>query len=662
MAVWLTFFCFAFLGIGLVLVPGFLVLLSIGFSKQDSLMLSPAISLFLYCAAGIVLSSVGVFASWASVLAVVAAETVVLVGLVRFVLGRSRAPRDLKEQPITPHMWAYVALYLIAGLGISVFVFAKSLDGPYSFCTSSDYSFHISLVRSFLDSGSFSVLHCDLYPDSIREASFYPAAWHVFSAVLASLTGSVTMAGNITNFIVLAFIFPMSCLALFSRLFKDNFGALVSGSVLCLSFVGFPWILLIWGQLSSNLMSFALVPSFVVLFWDLLLSASGREACMKFIALLMGASSLVFAQTNGLFTAGIFCIPLIFVFANSKLDQKKSASRLLKVLVNAGIALCLVAIWALAFKAPFLQSVVGVNRSFDMSLVQALKNVLAPSFGSLQEPQPLLGVFVLIGLVAAMMKKGQRPLGFLYIGVAAIYVINDAFTGEFQHFFSGFWYNDYYRTGAMVVLVAIPLACLGVQAIVNLVGSVFSRGGQRVAAAVLSCALLLLNFVPLGSAFGFDPSKAVTSEKESLSQLYSMDYSEGMTAEEWSFVEEAQGIVGDSLVLNISVDGSGFLYAYNDMNVYLRRIYPWPTSEDGQYLANNLCNIATDTRVQEIVNSLNARYVLLLDANGADDGGSVISYMYDEQYWRGILQITPETPGFKLLLSENDMRLYEIVE
>lgn len=98
------------------------------------------------------------------------------------------------------------------------------------------------------------------------------------------------------------------------------------------------------------------------------------------------------------------------------------------------------------------------------------------------------------------------------------------------------------------------------------------------------------------------------------------------------------------------------------MNVYLRRIYPWPQTEEGQYIANNLCNLATDSKVRDIVESLKARYVLMLDANGAEDDGSVISYMYDESQWQGILDITPDTPGFKLLLSQGDMRLYEIAD
>lgn len=657
MTAWLLFFSFAFLGIVFSCLPGFLVFRSFRFSSQDSLALAPALSVFLYCVSGICLNILGIFATWVSMLI---ATGVVVGALIVAGCILMRAHSNELSVAVVGHSWSYLFIYLVAGIVITTFVFVRALDGPYSFCTSSDYSYHISLVRSFIDSGSYSTLHCSLYPEVIQSAGFYPAAWHVFSAILASLIGSVTMAGNITNFVVMAFVLPMGCYALLSRIFKKDSIALLCGSFLCLCFVGYPWILLIWGQLSSNLMSFALVPAFVALFWRLLESKSSCLSIVNLFTLLLCAGSITFAQTNGLFTAGVFCIPLIFRFASSKLRANKKLGLLLRISIYVGIAFVIVAAWVLAYKAPFLQGVVGVNRSYDLSFLQAIKNVLKLQFGSLSGSQLLLGAIVLVGLFVAITHSTYRPLALLYIGVAFIYIINDACVGEFQHFISGFWYNDYYRTGAMVALAAVPLACLALNALTDLFDNLFPKL-KKPFVFVLAVACLLGNFLPLPSVFGLQLSEGMEALEASAANLYSMDFPEGITAEEWPFIAEVQEIVGDSLVLNISVDGSGFLYAYNGMNVYLRRIYPWPTTDESSYLADNLCNFATDAKVQEIVASLDAKYVLLLDANGAEDGGSVVSYMYDESYWQGILNITADTPGFKLILSQGDMRLYEIV-
>ena len=64
--------------------------------------------------------------------------------------------------------------------------------------------------------------------------------------------------------------------------------------------------------------------------------------------------------------------------------------------------------------------------------------------------------------------------------------------------------------------------------------------------------------------------------------------------------------------------------------------------------------------VQRLVNDLDARYVLMLDVQGSDHR-TTTTIRYKEENWRGIETIDEQTPGFKLLLSEDDMRLYEIV-
>ena len=56
---------------------------------------------------------------------------------------------------------------------------------------------------------------------------------------------------------------------------------------------------------------------------------------------------------------------------------------------------------------------------------------------------------------------------------------------------------------------------------------------------------------------------------------------------------------------------------------------------------------------------LDARYVMLLgDPSG--DNPTKLGLRYEEKNWVGIETIAEDTPGFKLILSEGDMRLYEI--
>ena len=53
-------------------------------------------------------------------------------------------------------------------------------------------------------------------------------------------------------------------------------------------------------------------------------------------------------------------------------------------------------------------------------------------------------------------------------------------------------------------------------------------------------------------------------------------------------------------------------------------------------------------------------YVLLLDQGVSRKKGTWLAQYKDPESWRGIDSITDDTPGFKPILSDGEMRLYEI--
>lgn len=81
--------------------------------------------------------------------------------------------------------------------------------------------------------------------------------------------------------------------------------------------------------------------------------------------------------------------------------------------------------------------------------------------------------------------------------------------------------------------------------------------------------------------------------------------------------------------------------------------------EASEVIRTRLCDIAESEEVARAVEDAGARYVLMLDDKSGEDR-TVLSLRYSEDKWRGIESITEETPGFKLVLSEGDMRLYQI--
>ena len=95
--------------------------------------------------------------------------------------------------------------------------------------------------------------------------------------------------------------------------------------------------------------------------------------------------------------------------------------------------------------------------------------------------------------------------------------------------------------------------------------------------------------------------------------------------------------------------------------MYYRR-FSLPSSEaetkESQLIRNHLFEISYNRDVRSACDKLGLKYVLILDLNEQDNPHHFWSYFPDQ--WEGIETINDDTPGFKTVLSEGSMRLYEI--
>lgn len=664
--VWLTFalaICFC---VAVLYVPGYLVGRAVSLERFASVAVAPAFSVVALVILGVILNAAHVRCDGWMLLLACAALCLLIYGACRVLRGlRGVDGRTHLTRNAVDSEWMLVALYVGVAAAVSLVVFVHAMGDPVSFSRNDDITVHLSVVRGFLDSGTFSTLNVTKYLDLGESGGYYPAAWHVVTAVVASLVGNqVALATNAMILVVCVFVLPVGLLFLLRQLFLDNKLALYAGSLFSVAFCGYPWGFVVFGQLLSNLLSFALIPGALGLLISSL-NASGPSKSGFAVAYAYSMISVALAQPNGAFTLGIWSV----AFAVSHLWSKRSDGYWSGK--RTAIILCFIACaaWVLLFVAPPLQGVVTYSWKSTLSVPKAIVAGLLFMFTNREGVQPFLTVLVLLGIAKTLKDRRLRWLSVSYIAAFSFYVIDVATDGFVKQLLTGFWYTDYYRTGAMTALFAIPLAVLGFAWLVKLGTSLIGKTrlgrqgscGSRAMAVVLVVLLAVCQFAPMRFAFGkTDVRPGLMKIHAEVSSRYSWE--KGLTSEEDAFAKRVMSIAGRDCVVNVPSDGSCWSYGVEGLNTLFRRSATAGPSGSEPYatvLRTKLCDYAASDEVRDAVEETGARYVMLLDDKSCDDR-TVVKLRYKEEDWVGIESITQDTPGFTLVLSEGDMRLYQI--
>ena len=663
---WLTFALAICLGVVVLYVPGYLVGRAVSLERFASVAVAPAFSVAALVILGIVLNAAHVRCDGWMLLLACAALCLLVYGVCCGLCGlRGCDGRTYSSRNAVDSKWVLVALYVGVAAVVSLVVFVHAMGDPVSFSRNDDTTVHLSVVRGFLDSGTFSTLNVTKYLDLWESGGYYPAAWHVVTAVVASLVGNqVALATNAMIFVVCVFVLPVGVLYLLRQLFPDNKLALYAGSLFSVAFCGCPWGFVVFGQLLSNLLSFALIPGALGLLIGGL-NVSGPSKSGFAVVYTCSMISVALSQPNGAFTLGIWSVAFAVSFLWGRHSDGRCSGK------RAAIILCLVACaaWVLLFIAPPLQGVVTYSWKPTLSIPKAIVAGLLFMFTNREGVQPFLTVLVLLGIAKTLKDRSLRWLSVSYITAFSFYVIDVATDGFVKQLLTGFWYTDYYRTGAMTALFAIPLAVLGFAWLVKLGTSLLGKTrlgrqgscGSRAMAVVLVVLLAVCQFAPVRFAFGkTDVRPGLMKIHAEVGSRYSWE--KGLTSEEDEFVKRVMSIAGRDCVVNVPSDGSCWSYGVEGINTMFRRSATAGPSGSEPYatvLRTKLCDYAASDEVRDAVEETGARYVMLLDDKSCDDR-TVVKLRYKEEDWVGIESIAQDTPGFTLVLSEGDMRLYQI--
>ena len=715
---WLEFFQSVVVIIALLYVPGVILLHASGMPKPWALVSAPLISCALFFIEGEIFSALNIPIPLAVMVLVPLLIAVLVNGYVFYVAHKNKedlnGEKPVKSEAIragkqsTSPVPAFICeelpfwmplLYVAIGLLTVGFLFLPTLPSASSFVQGWDIVHHLDVTQAMIESQKYSSIHYDFY--STVEASitpwepgtsgFYPSGWNIIVALTTQLVSTtVPIAGNALNFVSAAIIFPLSICSVIAKVLPKHRIALISGAFVCLAFFVFPWSLLIYGPIFPNTVAFCVMPSIWWIFMQMTRSKTPKHDLIWLIVIfVLGLITLFILHPSTIFSSIVVLLPWSFArIGESKRRVVLFGKQIKPVTLAYAFFIFALVIWSVFY---YVLIVRGVALNFWWSAYSSLQDAILHALGmdfigqsyaggELVSPQPILSICVLVGAVWTFKHKQARWMvsAFMYLSILCIFIIT--FDVPLKGYLSGFWYTDPFRIAASCVIMAIPLAALGLATLAEAALETFASWREKaslaqtkaqtcvfctvwakplIAGAVIACVVVLNYVVPMPNLKSEEPIPAATAFKQASEKAYGDHYI--LTSEELEFLRRVElAVPAGAVIANLPQDGSLWAYGTNDLHVLWRFPNGYDASERpaSAILRKRLNRIASDPEVLQTVRDLNVQYVLIL--NNVVDYSNAVTSTYKPGTFRGITQITDTTPGFEVVLEEGSMRLYKI--
>lgn len=573
-------------------------------------------------------------------------------------------------------------LLVFVGIGavVAAYAWLSLMDGVTAFSRTIDNSTHMSMVRTMVTTGSYSTLNVATYVGGA--VGFYPAAWHIVTAMMADVCKlDIPVAENASLFVFSALVYQAGWYALLSTL-VSNKRIVLAGSFAASAFAAFPWRLLTWGLLVSNLAAYALMPAAATVF--ILLSSDGasmRRRVGCFVTLCFSGVAVVAAQPNAFFSLVVMLTPycvyrVVQVVSAAKAPLVANHRALIKVVAGLAVILVVIAGWAYAYNMPFMQGILTAHWDASMPSIQVLPSVLALAFKD-SSGQYVLGAFVFVGVLYTIYRRRYLWMTISYVIAIFIHGVGVSTEGQLKSYLTGFWYTDTFRTAALCAIVAVPLAAMGVYVAWKVVRALVARIARsceacfpkRAYVAIAAICALVAVFYPNYTLPGLYSVKTGFGQLRNLARnsydMVNIHFDAELNRDMIDFAKRAQEVVGDGTVLNLPYDGSSYLYGAIGLNTYFHSMLstaygPGSGEDDTHALVRTYANeLGTNTQIAEALDQAGVKYVLLFDITNSHPEN--YKWTYDSNQWTGLTAISDSTPGLEVVLSEGNMRLYRIV-
>ncbi|GAA1723288.1 DUF6541 family protein [Aeromicrobium alkaliterrae] len=507
--------------------------------------------------------------------------------------------------------WITVGAAALAG-GVLFVRLASALGSPTNVSQTYDGIFHLNAVRWVLDMGDASpATVASMNSDT---STFYPAGFHGLAALTTRLTGVEVPVGVNATWLALAVVaWPIGILLLTRALAGSSRAVLLGAGAVAAALPAFPALLADYGVLYPLLAAYAVLPGALALAVRALAVGADSEpdSGLQLSWLLLAAATVpgvALMHPSALAAWMAIVTPWVLVAGAGYVRRAQLVGRIFWVAASLA--------WVLGVGIAFqvLRPPAGARFWPPLgTMAQSLGEVLtlAVELGSIALVATVLvwlGGFVVARGPGFTIERRLALLGpvavftVLYLVVAGVgnMWVRDTVTGSF--------YNNSPRVAALLPIVVVPLAALGIARLWQLVGTlgplrsyVGAPGRRGVVTALV--ALALLTVVLQGRALdkgleGVEAAYRVTDTARLLS-----------TDEETLLNRLDEDVPEDAVIVGSPWTGTSLAYALADREVLYTHIL-MDVTPDMQLLTDELRDAQAGDEICAAAARLNVEYLL----------------------------------------------------
>lgn len=629
-------------------VPGAVVLAALRMRGLLAICLAPAVSVSIIAVSAIVAPLIGL--PWHL--------PVLLLGTAITATGAWLARRlipALREAESSVHPWAGTGPAL-TGVAISLAITTALLtliaSNPEQFTQGYDSVFHLNATKYAVETSNASSFAISGFIIPSGKEVFYPGAWHGITSLLIILTGiSVPAATNIVWLAVAGLLWPLSCVFLTRVLFGPRRMLLVFAAVLAAAFPAFPWLLLQYGSAYPNSLSNALVPLGIGLVLLILRPTvhEGLEPAQALTMVVLFLPGAVISQPNGVFSILLVLTPLLVFLLFSWLRTGFRTSRRKGWQRAALLTLILLAVAGGLALLPQIRSLFTYVSLAIMSFPLALLRDFTHAPDPIWFPAIALTLLVLVGVWFGARRPGLRWLYAALILMTFTYPLTAGTDFGPANIIMAPWWDNPERVAALMPLIAVPLASLGMVHAVDWLSQrlprLAQRKGRQVAVVGLVVVLVLSNPGLWQMKGQVEIMFNVPAEPNGLAQV---------DANELALIHRLDQYTStDDVIANNPYNGSALAMALAGRTMLFPYSSQGELSPEMYTLRFWLNRVGSDAEVCAAAQKLGVTYLL-------DFGTDYIPAFDNPRSLYPGVTLAPDSDAFTLVASEGHARLFKL--